>query len=158
IAQALRCGGSKLSVDAVLIIGEHGQYPRNEKGQILYPRYQFFREVAQVFEKDGRSVPVFNDKHLSYSFARARGVVGSLHRLKFRFLAGSSLPVTWRLPPVDMPIGCEIDEALMVGVGASDPMDFHALEAMQCMVERRKGGETGVKAVQLVTGEAVWKA
>ena len=38
----------------------------------------------------------------------------------------------------------------MVGVGRSDPMDFHALEAMQCMVERRQGGETGVKPVQLI--------
>ena len=46
----------------------------------------------------------------------------------------------------------------MVGVGGSDPMDYHALEAMQCMVERRKGGETGVKSVQLIEGDAVWKA
>ena len=30
----------------------------------------------------------------------------------------------------------------MVGEGGSDPMDFHALEGMQCMLERRKGGET----------------
>ncbi len=158
IGEALRCGGSTLAVDAVLIIGEHGKYPRNEKGQILYPRYEFFREVAQVFEKDGRAVPVFNDKHLSYSFTKAREMVETSRRLKFPFLAGSSLPVTWRLPAVDLPLGCTIDDALMVGVGGSDPMDFHALEAMQCMVERRKGGETGVKAVQLVTGEAVWKA
>jgi hypothetical protein len=46
----------------------------------------------------------------------------------------------------------------MVGVGGSDAMDYHALEAMQCMVERRKGGETGVKAVQLIEGDDVWKA
>ena len=46
----------------------------------------------------------------------------------------------------------------MVGEGGSDPMDFHALEAMQCMMERRKGGENGVKAVQLIEGDAVWKA
>jgi hypothetical protein len=46
----------------------------------------------------------------------------------------------------------------MVGEGGSDAMDFHALEAMQCMVERRKGGETGVKAVQMIEGEAVWRA
>src|SRR6202041_268482 len=79
-------------------------------------------------------------------------------RLRFPFLAGSSLPVTWRLPPIELPGGCVIDEALMVGVGSSDPMDFHALEAMQCMVERRRGGETGVKRVQLLTGEPVWNA
>ena len=46
----------------------------------------------------------------------------------------------------------------MVGVGGSDPMDYHALEAMQCMVERRRGGETGIKSVQLLEGDAVWRA
>jgi len=51
-----------------------------------------------------------------------------------------------------------IEEALMLGVGGSDPMDYHALEAMQCMLERRRNGETGVKAVQLIQGPAVWQA
>jgi hypothetical protein len=158
ISDALRCGGKELAVDAVLIIGEHGDYPKNDKGQILYPRYQFFHETAQVFERDGRSVPVFNDKHLSFSFARAKEMVETSKRLKFPFLAGSSLPVTWRLPPIELPRDCMIDEALMVGVGSSDAMDFHALEAMQSMVERRRGGETGVKGVQMITGDSVWKA
>jgi hypothetical protein len=158
IAEAVRCGGSELAVDGVLIIGEHGRYPSNEKGQILYPRFEFFREVARVFERDGRAVPVFNDKHLSYSFLKAKEMVETSRRLKFPFLAGSSLPVTWRLPPVELPLDCVVEDALMVGVGNSDPMDFHALEALQCMVERRRGGETGVRAVQLVAGDSVWKA
>src|SRR4051794_865297 len=158
IAEALRRGGTRLAVDGVLIIGEHGDYPRNEKGQILYPRHEVFRQAADVFEADGRAVPVFNDKHLSYSFTKARAMVEASRRLNFPFLAGSSLPVTWRLPPVELPLGCDIDEAVMVGVGSSDAMDFHALEAMQCMVERRRGGETGVKAVQLLEGDAVWAA
>src|SRR5579859_5465772 len=158
IAEALRCGTNKLAVDAVMIIAEHGNYPRNEKGQILYPRYEFFHQCVDVFEKDGRSVPVFNDKHLSYSFEKAKWMVDASKRLGFPMLAGSSLPVTWRLPDMDLPLGCEIEDALMVGEGGSDAMDFHALEGMQCMVERRKGGETGVKAVQMIEGEAVWKA
>jgi hypothetical protein len=158
IAEALRCGGKELAVDAVLIIGEHGNYPRNEKGQILYPRFEFFEQCVKVFEQDGRSVPVYNDKHLSYSFEKARKMVDASRRLKFPMLAGSSIPVTWRLPAIDLPLGCKIEEALMVGVGGSDPMDFHALEGLQCMVERRRGGETGVKAVQLLEGDAVWKA
>lgn len=158
IAETLRCGGDKLAVDAVLLIGEHGDYPRNEKGQVLYPRYEFFRECVEVFEKDGRSIPVYNDKHLSWSFEKAKWMVEASKRLKFPMLAGSSLPVTWRLPDVELPLGCEIESALMTGVGGSDPMDYHALEAMQCMIERRKGGETGVKAVQLVEGDAVWEA
>lgn len=157
IAEALRCGGKKLAVDGVVIIGEHGDYPTNHKGQVLYPRFEFFEQVVKVFDADGRAVPVFNDKHLSYSGEKAAKMVAESKRLKFPFLAGSSLPVTWRLPPVEVPYDAELDEALMVGVGGSDPMDYHALEAMQCMVERRKGGETGIRAVQLLEGDAVWK-
>ena len=158
IAEALRCGGDEIAVDAVLLIGEHGEYPHNEMNQVLYPRYEFFKECVKVFEEDGRAVPIYNDKHLSYSFEKAKEMVDDGHRLGFGVLAGSSLPVTWRLPDVELPLECEIEEALMVGVGGSDPMDYHALEAMQCMIERRKGGETGVAAVQLIDGEEVWKA
>ncbi|MCU1294292.1 MAG: hypothetical protein JWP08_3142 [Bryobacterales bacterium] len=157
IAEALRCGGDKLAVDAVLIIAEHGDYPIDSKGQKLYPRYEFFEECVAVFQKDKRAVPVYNDKHLSYSFEKARRMVSDSKRLNFPMLAGSSLPVTWRLPDIELPLGCHIEEALMVGEnGSDDAMDFHALEGMQCMLERRKGGETGVRAVQWLEGEAVW--
>jgi hypothetical protein len=158
IAEALRCGGEELAVDAVLIIGEHGEYPINEIGQKLYPRHEFFKQCVDVFEADGRSVPIYNDKHLSYNFEKAREMVDDGHRLGFPLLAGSSLPVTWRLPDLELPLDCEIEEALMIGVGGSDPMDYHSLEGMQCMIERRKGGETGIKAVQLLDGDDVWKA
>ncbi len=158
IAEALRCGTGKLAVDAVLIIGEHGDYPRNDKGQILYPRAEFFQQCVKVFEQDGRVLPIYTDKHLSYSFEKAKGMVDASKRLKFPMLAGSSLPVTFRLPDLELPLDCTVEDALMVGEGVSDPMDYHALEAMQCMLERRRGGETGVKAVQMITGEAVWKA
>src|SRR5260370_39073884 len=108
--------------------------------------------------KEGSAVPVYKDKHLSYSFEKARSMVESSRRLKFPIVAGSSLPVTWRLPDIELPLNCEIEEALMIGEGGSDAMDFHALEGMQFMVERRKGGETRVKAVQMIEGASVWKA
>jgi hypothetical protein len=158
IAEALRCGTDHLAVDGVLVIGEHGNYPTNEKGQILYPRYEFFEQVVKVFEAEGRNVPVFNDKHLSYSHEKAGKMVAASKRLGFPLLAGSSLSVTWRLPSVEVPLDSTIEEALMVGVGSSDAMDFHALEAMQSMLERRRNGETGVRAVQLIQGPAVWQA
>jgi hypothetical protein len=142
----------------VLIIAEHGQYPRNELGQILYPRAEFFGDCVKVFEHDGRAVPVYNDKHLSYSFEKAKAMVDASRRIRFPILAGSSIPVTWRLPAIDLPLNCEIESAVMIGVGGSDAMDFHALEGLQCMVERRRGGEVGVKAVQLLEGDAVWSA
>jgi len=158
IAEALCGGGNKLACDAVLIIAEHGDYPTNDKGQTLYPRYEFFQQCVAVFRSSGRSVPVYNDKHLSYSFEKARSMVRVSKEMGFPMLGGSSLPVTWRLPDVEMPLGAHIEDAVMVGTGGSDAMDFHALEALQCMVERRNGGETGVKAVQMLTGGAVWTA
>jgi hypothetical protein len=158
IAQALRCGGNRLAVDAVLIIGEHGNYPTNKLGQKLYPRYQFFQQTMEVFQKDGRVVPIFNDKHLSWRWEWAREMVDTARKRKIPFLAGSSLPVTWRMPAIDMPHGAEVEEVLCVAMGGLDSYDFHALEAIQCMAERRRRGETGVVALQALRGNAVWKA
>jgi hypothetical protein len=158
IAETLRCGGKSLAVDAVLVIGEHGNYPKSEFGQTKYPRYEFFKQVTDVFRQDGRAVAVFNDKHLSWKWQWAKEMVDISRELGFAFLAGSSLPVTWRMPAVDMPYGAEVDEMLCVAIGGVDSYDFHALEVIQCMAERRRGGETGVAAVQALGGDAVWKA
>ncbi|GDY23050.1 hypothetical protein LBMAG56_43970 [Verrucomicrobiota bacterium] len=158
IAAALRCGGKQLAVDAVLVIGEHGNYPDNELGQRKYPRYEFFKQIAEVFRQDGRTTPVFNDKHLSWKWEWAQEMVAISRELKFPFLAGSSLPVTWRMPAVEMPAGAEVQEAMCVAMGRVDSYDFHALEVIQCMAERRRGGETGVVAVQALRGDAVWQA
>jgi hypothetical protein len=158
IAETLRCGGDKMAVDAVLIIGEHGEYPNNEFGQKKYPRYEFFKQVVDVYKKDGRTAPVFNDKHLSWKWEWAKEMVDLSKEMKFGFCAGSSLPVTWRMPAIDMPLGAELEEIMCVAMGGLDSYDFHALETMQCMAERRRGGETGVKALQAIRGDAVWKA
>lgn len=158
IAQALRCGGDKLAVDGVLIIGEHGQYKHNDLGQTQYPRYEFFKHVVDVFKKDGRTTPVFNDKHLSWKWEWAKEMVDTARTLRIPFLAGSSLPVTWRMPAIDMPYGAEVEEVMCIAMGGIDSYDFHALETIQCMAERRRGGETGVTAVTALRGDSVWKA
>ncbi|MCW5981033.1 MAG: hypothetical protein KIT09_23325 [Bryobacteraceae bacterium] len=158
IAEALTLGGGKLAVDAVLLIGEHGRYKRNEKGQRLYPRYEFFKEIAKVFESSGRAVPVFNDKHLSWNWEWAREMYDDSRRLGFAFMAGSSLPVTWRTPSLEMPADVNVSEAMCVAYGGVDSYDFHALETLQCMVERRKGGETGVTWLEAYRGDRFWKA
>jgi len=158
VAEALRCGGDRLAVDAVLIIGEHGNYSKNEFGQTLYPRYEFFKQVVDVFKKDGRTVPVFNDKHLSWKWEWAKEMVDTSREMGFPFLAGSSLPVTWRMPSIDMPYGAKVDELMCVAMGGIDSYDFHALEVIQCMAERRRGGETGVASMEAIRGDAVWRA
>ena len=158
IAEALTLGGSQLAVDGVLQVGEHGNYPLNEKGQRLYPRYEFFQQIVKVFRASGRSVPVFNDKHLSWNWAWAKEMYDTSRRMGFAFMAGSSLPVTWRTPSLEMPLGAPIREAVCVTYGGVDSYDFHGLETIQCMVERRRGGESGVKWVQAYRGENFWKA
>jgi hypothetical protein len=158
IAEALTLGGSKLAVDGVVLIGEHGRYPKNEKGQTQYPRWEFFQEIVKVFQASRRAVPVFNDKHLSWNWQWAKEMYDTSRRMGFPLMAGSSLPVTWRTPPVEMPAGARVREALCVGYGGVDSYDFHGLETIQCMVERRKGGETGVKWVQAYRGEKFWEA
>jgi hypothetical protein len=157
IAEALTLGGSKLAVDGVVIIAEHGDYPTNEKGQKLYPRYEWFKEVVRVFEASGRAVPVFNDKHLSTTWKRCAEMMADSKRLGFPFLAGSSLPVTWRLPSIDMPYDAPLVESVCVGYGGVDSYDFHGLETAQCMSERRQGGEVGITSVHAVRGPKLWE-
>jgi hypothetical protein len=158
IAETLTLGGDRLAVDGVMIIGEHGTYGTNAKGQHLYPRYEFFQKVVEVFRKSGRSVPVFNDKHLSWNWEWAKQMVETARELGFGFMAGSSLPVTWRIPALELPLGSKVKEAVCVGFGGVDSYDFHGLETLQCLLERRAGGETGVKAVTAIKGDAVWRA
>ena len=158
IAEALTLGGAELAIDGVLLIGEHGEYPTNEKGQRLYPRHQHFKQITDVYENSGRSVPIFNDKHLSWNWGWAREMYDISQSLGFAFMAGSSLPVTWRTPSIDMPLGVPVSEAVCVGYGGVDSYDFHALETLQCMVERREGGESGVKWLQAYRGDAFWEA
>ena len=159
IADALTLGTGKLAVDGVILIGEHGDYPFNDKGQQLYPRFEFFSQIVDVFQKSGRSVPVYSDKHLSYDWTKAKRMYDWSHELKFPLMAGSSVPVTFRRPEIDCPLDSEFDGVLAVGSGwVTDGGIFHNLEVMQCFAERRKGGETGVRAVHHFAGDEVWKA
>jgi hypothetical protein len=158
IEEALGLGGSRLAVDGVVLIAEHGRYPKNDNGQTLFPRYEFFKRVVKVFEHSGRSVPVFNDKHLAPTWAQCREMVDDSHRLGFALLAGSSLPVTWRLPQVEVPLDAPLVESVCVGYGSVDGYDFHGLETAQCMSERRRGGEAGIRRVHALKGPALWRA
>lgn len=158
IEGALTLGRKELAVEGVLCIGEHGKYPTNDRGQILYPRRRFFEAVSNVFTRYKRSVPVFNDKHLAATWTDARWMYDRARDLHVPFMAGSSLPLTWRRPELRIPRNAEITEAVQVGYGPFEGYGFHALEGLQCMVERRRGGEVGVRAVQCLQGEEMWRA
>jgi hypothetical protein len=76
--------------------------------------------------------------------------------LNVPFMAGSSLPCLWRRPAVEMKLDADATEAVVLSYGPLEAYSFHGLEALQCLVERRRGGETGVASVQFMQGAAVW--
>ncbi len=158
VEAALTLGGKELAVDGVLLIGEHGDYPENEFGQKLYPRKWLFEQITAVIARSGKSVPVFSDKHLSYDTQDALWMYRRAQQLKLPFMAGSSLPLTWRRPFLEIEKGTRIDEAVAIGYGGIEAYTYHTIEGLQCMVERRKGGETGVEAVEVLQGADVWQA
>jgi hypothetical protein len=158
IRAALTLGGSELAVDGVLLIGEHGDYPFDELGRQMYPRRSFFEQIAGVMAEAGRAVPVFIDKHLSYNWSDAHWMWDRARQLNIPLMAGSTLPTCWRRPCLEHELATPLQDALAVGYGGLESYGFHALETLQCMVERRAGGETGVAAVGCLEGDAVWEA
>jgi hypothetical protein len=155
IRETLTLRGKSLAVDGVVFVGEHGDYPTNDVGQILYPRYELFSQIMDVYEQSGRSVPTFFDKHFSYSWDKAEAIYRRAKKIGFPFMAGSSIPLNIRRPALDPPLETPITEAVALGYGDPDAYGFHTLEGLQCMVERRKGGETGIASVQWIEGEAI---
>jgi len=158
VEESLTLGTGKLAVDGVLLIAEHGVYPKNATGNTIYPKRRLFNEVQKVFRKTGQSVPVFVDKHLADNWKDSKWLYDTAAELKVPLMAGSSLPVCWRNPWLEHDIDSKIDEALAIGFSGLEIYGFHTLEVLQCMVERRAGGETGVAAVTCLEGDDVWKA
>jgi hypothetical protein len=156
--EALTLGGQKLAVDGVMIIGEHGSYPTNDRGQELYPRKRFFDAVVDVFRRSGQTAPVFMDKHLSHDWKEAAEIYQTSRKMGFALMAGSSVPGTWRRPALDVKAGATLEEIVAVSFHTLYGYGFHALEMVQCLAEMRAGGETGVRGVQCLEGDAVWRA
>jgi hypothetical protein len=158
IADALTLGTSTLAVDGVLLIAEHGDYPRSPTGNTQYPKRRFWDEMLTVFRKSGRVVPVFVDKHLADNWEDARHIHDTARELGIPLMAGSSVPGSWRMPPVDVARGEALQEVVILTYGSTDHYGFHALECLQAVVEQRRGGETGIRAVESLQGDEVWRS
>ena len=158
VRDALTLGTGTLAVDGVLLVGEHGDYPLNELGQKLYPRKELFDGIVAVFQESGRSVPLFCDKHLSWNGAWAQEMVATTRELGIPFLAGSSLPYAGLEPDLEIPAGSDLEEAVALFYCGPEAYGFHSLELVQAVIESRTGGESGIRALCVYEGEAVWEA
>jgi hypothetical protein len=160
VGEAIALGrGGGVNVDGVVIIGEHGEYEDNAIGQKIYPRRRLFDTAVAAMIAGGRTVPIFTDKHLSHLFSDGRWMVDTATRLGIPMLAGSTIPLAWRVPQgSEWPAWAEMSEAVAVGFGDVEGYGFHTLEGLQVHAERRLNGETGVATVQGLTGGAALAA
>jgi hypothetical protein len=157
VGEAVTLGGKELAVDGVVIVCEHGNYPTDLKGHWLLPRWWIYQQVIRVFEQSKRSVPVFNDKHLSYNWDDAKWMFDKSRELNFPLSGGSSIPLYFRKPEIELAIDTPIKNSIVIGGAADEGAIFHCIDVLQAFVDRRKGGETGVKSVQSIRGPETWK-
>ncbi len=156
IDEALTLGTPSLQVQGVLSIGEHGNYPLTaDTRQQMYPRRRFFDEIVSTMDRCNSFVPVFNDKGLGYSTLDALHMVNTAREKQIPFMAGSSVPVAWRVPEEFLPKDTPVDAALTVGYSGIEIYGFHTLEVHLCQLERRLNGESGIRRVQAATGEQI---
>jgi hypothetical protein len=158
VADAMTLGTGEVAVDGVLLVAEHGKYPQSDTGQTQYPKRRLFTEITRVFRDKKKSVPVFIDKHLADNWEDAKFIVDTARELRIPLMAGSSLPSSWRDPQVDVRRGAKLKQIVGFSYGSLDAYGFHGLEMVQALAERRQGGETGIKSVECLTGQAVWDA
>ena len=157
VGEAVTLGGNELAVDGVVIVCEHGNYPTDLKGHWLLPRWWIYQQVIRVFEQSHRSVPVFNDKHLSYNWDDAKWMFDKSRELHFPLTGGSSIPIYYRTPEIDLAPDTPLKNGLVIGDMADEGATFHCIDVLQSFMDRRKGGETGVKSVQSIRGPQSWK-
>ena len=157
IREALTLGTGALAVDAVLLIGEHGDFPTNDYGQKLYPRKELFDEIVAVLSELGVTVPVFNDKHLSWNGAWAQEMVDTAKRLGLPLFAGSSVPISGTRHELHLD-GEDLAESLGLFYTGGEVYGIHSIEFLQSLIEKRKGGERGICAIRTYEGVDVWAA
>ncbi|MDF2670680.1 MAG: hypothetical protein K0R67_2986, partial [Paenibacillus sp.] len=101
IGEAVRAAHSRGPVDGVILIGEHGDYPKNAKGQILYPRRRFLEETIAALDELGLAVPIFSDKHIAYNYDDALWMYNEMKARGIPFMGGSSIPLADLVPAID---------------------------------------------------------
>ncbi|SDC96559.1 hypothetical protein SAMN02799630_01876 [Paenibacillus sp. UNCCL117] len=159
IAEAIQLPAQDGGLHGVVIIGEHGNYPKDDLRRTQYPRRRFLEETLQAMDGIGLRVPVFSDKFLSWRIEDTLWMYGEIVWRGIPFMGGSAIPHTTHAPAFDGGKLQRAKEWLVLSFSREiEAYGYHALEVLQSLAERRPGGETGVKAITALEGEAVWRA
>lgn len=158
IREAVRGGRGIPAADGVLVIAEHGDYPLNEFGQKLYPRREMFDEVLDTLEEEGRRLPIFVDKHLSWDPEAILHMDRRRRKAGLPLLSGSVLPWCRTDGALDGSLVADARRAVCLFYGGQEIYGFHALEFAQSLLEKRRGGETGVTGLQVWRSGAIREA
>lgn len=158
VEEALTLGGESLAVDAVMLIGEHGQYPLNAIQQKLYPRKELFDRVVDVFRRSGKVIPLFFDKHLSWNPEWIGEMYRTINELRIPFFGGSSLPFSPLSHEMDIPPKSSLNEVVAIYWHCVEPYLFHSLEFVQSVIERERADKGGVISITAWEDEDVWNA
>ncbi len=142
-------------VDAVCVIGEHGDYGRTPRGNFRYPRKRYFDQITGSFQSRGKVKPLLNDKYFAYEWSDAKAMADRVRELRIPFACGSTVPLSWQRPALRLPAAPKFRELLAVSYSDLEEHSYHAIEGLQFVAERR--GETGVARVRYLEGDPVWK-
>jgi hypothetical protein len=158
IEEAVAWGAPDQKIDGIVVIGEHGDYPWNEKQQHLYPRLRFMEATLAAMDRHGIRVPIFLDKHFSFDNADARWIYEEVKRRGIPFMAGSSIPYSDYVPHFDLSFLEGGRTFFVISHGGHEPYGFHGMEVLQVLAEHRQGAESGVASVHALAGDEMWQA
>lgn len=88
----------------------------------------------------------------------ARRLVQAAADRRIPLVAATSVASTFRLPDIDVAAGTRLDEALIVVQGAPEQAELEGIDALAHLVSRRRGGESGIRAVRPLDGADLWRA
>ena len=122
-----------MSVDAVFLLAEHSDYPTSEKGQKLYPRYEFFQKIVDIFRQDDAAVAVFKTRTSRIALKRLSVWCWPRRSCSSRFWQAPHC----RPPFGCLPLNCVLEDALMIGIGLSDsrPQDLAYSSELEQLME-----------------------
>lgn len=155
VEAALKCGGTDFGLDGILIVGEHGDYPHNEYGQILYPRRRLFEACLNVMLEAGRIVPVFSDKGYAIVREDIEWMYERIKQYDIPFMSSSVVPFARQYPLTEPPPkGAPLRKMFGFIYEEVERYTYHTLEMLQSVAEHRACGESGIAAVRAYKGDA----